>query len=330
MKRLMHISLFLLALCSCEVDVTDEFRNQQPLFVVSGQFVAGEVPRINLSKTITMTTLDSLMLLDNALVEIGRGDQTYLLGGEGKGCYRNENLVPEPGDELILQCSGEGLPAASVQTKIPELPVVRGMEFRVDENFDFYLDLHIEDPASTEDYYEFYLSGWRKEISHHYEEGELVLVDTSTVYQNYRVRMLDPVMEYEGSYGNYEAFDMDNPFGSHFIFSDVQINGTDHTLSVTSNLMWTYNDSIPVLYVHLVKKDVHFYNFISTYMHYDPYPDQDFMQPVQVYSNIENGFGLLTAESRVVDSIDLSQWYNDPEFQELLNPEEGISSGALK
>ncbi len=322
MKRLIYISLVTLALCSCEVDVTDEFRNQQPLFVVSGQFVAGEVPRINLSKTITMTTLDSLMLLDSALVEIDCDGQVYLLEGEGNGCYRNENLVPEPGDELSLHCSGEDLPAASIQSKIPELPVVRGIDFRVDENFDFYLDLHFEDKASTDDYYEFYLSGWRKEISHRHLNGELVSVDTSTVYQNYTVRMLDPVIEYKGSYNNYEAFDMDSPFGSHFLFSDVQISGRDHTLSVTSNLMWTYNDSIPMLYVNLVKKDVHFYNFITTYMHYDPYPDQDFMQPVQVYSNIENGFGLLTAESRIVDTIDLSKWYNDPDFLELLNTEE--------
>jgi len=323
MKRLIYISLVLLALSSCEVDVTDEFRNQQPLFVVSGQFVAGEVPRINLSKTITMTTLDSLMLLDGATVEIGRGDQVYVLGGEGRGCYSNEYLVTEPGDELRLQCSGEGLPTASVVSRVPEEPLVQGMDFQVDENYGFNLDLHFEDPASTEDYYEFYLSGWRKEISHHYHNGELISVDTSTVYRYYRVQMLDPVMEYEGSNGNYESFGMDSPFGSQFIFSDMQINGMDHTLSVNSNLLWTYNDSIAELYVHLVKKDVHFYNFISTYMHYDPYPDQDFLQPVQVYSNIENGFGLLTAESRVVDTIDLSQWYYDPDFLELVkDPEE--------
>lgn len=322
MRRLLYIFVALLSLSSCEVDVSDEFRNQQALFVVSGQIVAGEVPRINLSKTITMTTLDSLMFLDNAQVEIGRGDQVYVLGGEGKGCYRNEHLVPEPGDELRLSCSGEGLPTASVVSRVPEKPLVHGMDFRVDENFDFSLDLHMEDPVGTEDYYEFYLSGWRKYISRHFHNGELVSVDTITAYQPYGVLMQDPVMEYEGGYGNYEAFSLDMPHGSQFIFGDSQINGRDHTISVKSSLLWTYNDSIPELYVHLVKKDVHFYNFITTYMHYDPYPEQDFLQPVQVYSNIGNGFGLLTAESRVVDTIDLSQWYKDPDFLELLKSPE--------
>ena len=179
-----------------------------------------------------------------------------------------------------------------------------------------------EDPASTEDYYELYLAGWRTDISHHYHNGELISVDTNTVYRSYTVMNLDPVMEYEGSFGNYEAYDLDMPRGQEFVFSDQQINGMDHTLSVNSSLLWTYNDSIPELYVHLVKKDVHFYNFISTYMHYDPYPDQDFLQPVQVYSNIENGFGLLTAESMVVDTIDLSQWYYDPDFLELVNQDD--------
>lgn len=321
MKKLFYISTILVTLYSCEVDVSDEFRSQQPLFVVSGQIKAGKIPRINLSKTITMTTLDSLMLLDGATVEIGRGDDVYVLESEGKGCYRNEFLIPEPGDELRLSCTGEELPEARVLSRVPGLPLVKGMEFRVDEEFNFFLDLQLEDPADSEDYYEFFLSGWRKEISHHYLNGELVSVDTNTVFRSYGVFMIDPVMEYEGSHGNYSAFDLDSPFGSQFLFSDQQINGKVHTISVRTSLLQTYNDSIPEIYVNMIKKDLHFYNFISTYMHYDPYPDQDFLQPVQVYSNIENGFGLLYAESQVVDTIDVSQWYSDPIFQEMLNPE---------
>lgn len=48
---------------------------------------------------------------------------------------------------------------------------------------------------------------------------------------------------------------------------------------------------------------------------------QDFLQAVQVYSNIEGGFGLLTAESRVVDTVDMSEWYEDPDFMNYMNPE---------
>lgn len=55
---------------------------------------------------------------------------------------------------------------------------------------------------------------WRKQISRHFHNGELVSVDTLTVYQPYGVVMLDPVMEYEGGYGNYVAFDLDTPHGS--------------------------------------------------------------------------------------------------------------------
>jgi len=60
MKKLIQISVILSILCSCELDVTDKFRDQQNLFVVSGQIVAGESPRINLSRTITMAEVDTL------------------------------------------------------------------------------------------------------------------------------------------------------------------------------------------------------------------------------------------------------------------------------
>ncbi len=59
---------------------------------------------------------------------------------------------------------------------------------------------------------------------------------------------------------------------------------------------------------------------MESYINYDPYPAQDFLQAVQVYSNIEGGFGLFTAESRVVDTIDLSEWYHDPDFLDYMNP----------
>jgi hypothetical protein len=70
----------------------------------------------------------------------------------------------------------------------------------------------------------------------------------------------------------------------------------------------------------MVKRDQHYFKFIESYINYDPYPEQDFFQSVQVYSNIDGGFGLFTAESRVVDTIDLSEWFNDPDFLELMNP----------
>lgn len=321
MKKLIQISFILSILCSCEVNVTDKFRDQQNLFVVSGQVVAGEAPLINLSRTIIMTEMDTLLYLYETQLEIGKNDSSYVLDPIGEGFYFNDALIPVPGDVLSLECSGEGLPTASIVTTVPEIPQVRDIQFRVDDAFDFTLEVSIEDPAATLDHYTFYLSGWRREIVHHHDmdTGE-DWIDTSNVYMTYHVRILDPVMEYTGGPRNFNHYDLSEPAGEYFHFSDRQINGMSHTLTIRDNLRYIYNDTIPEIHVHMIKKDVHFFNFIDSYIHYDPYPDQDFLQPVQVYSNIEGGFGLLTAESRVVDTIDVSDWYNDPDFLDYLNP----------
>ncbi|MCD4710468.1 MAG: DUF4249 family protein [Bacteroidales bacterium] len=195
MKRLIYISVILTVLCSCEVDITDNFRDQQNLFVVSGQVIAGEAPRINLSRTITMTEVDTLLYLNDAQLEIGKNTSQYLLDPIGDGFYLNEDLVPEPGDVLSLECSGEGLPQASIRTTVPEYPQVTDILFQVDDAYEFTLEVSIEDPASTLDHYSFYITGWRWEIVHHHDRdtGE-EWVDTSNIYVAYDLRISDPVL----------------------------------------------------------------------------------------------------------------------------------------
>lgn len=321
MKRVLHISILLSLLCSCEVDVSDQFRDQQNLFVVSGQVIAGEAPRINLSRTITMTELDTLMYLNEALLEIRKNDSLFVLHPEGDGFYKNEALIPEPGEVLRLMCSGEGLPEASIVTTVPEFPQVADIQFEVDEAYDFTLMVSIDDPASSMDHYTFYLSGWRREIAHENDPdtGE-EWIDTSNYYVAYRVRITDPVLEYTGGPSRFMFYELDNPTGKYFHFRDQMFNGNRHTLNIKANLRHIYNDTIPEIYVHVIKKDAPYFSFIGSYIHYDPYPDQDFIQPVQVYSKIDGGFGLLTAESRVVDTIDMSQWYENPDFLDYINP----------
>jgi len=321
MKRLIYITVVLSALCSCEVDVSDEFRDQQNLFVVSGEVVAGEAPRINLSRTITMAEVDTLLYLNEAQLEMGKNDHSFVLDPIGEGFYLNEDLILEPGDVLSLECSGEGLPDASISTRIPEYPLVTDIQFQVDDAFNFTLELSIEDPASVLDYYTFYIMGWSREIVHNYNfDTDEFLIDTSNIFRAYNIWISDPVIEYTGGPRQFNFYDLSDPWGQYFHFSDKQIDGTKHSLTVRNNLARIYNDSIPEIYVHVVKKDQHYFSFIESYIQYDPFPAQDFLQAVQVYSNIDGGFGLLTTESRVIDTIDLSEWYSDPEFLEHMNP----------
>ena len=57
---------------------------------------------------------------------------------------------------------------------------------------------------------------------------------------------------------------------------------------------------------------------MESIIRYDPYNELPIIQPVQIYSNIEGGFGLLSAESPRVQTINMSEWFQNPEFLQSL------------
>ncbi|MEN8201359.1 MAG: DUF4249 family protein [Bacteroidota bacterium] len=306
-------------LISCEVDITEEFQDsQQNVFIVSGQLVAFEHPTINLTRSITMTQVDTLLYLNNARVEVSWSDQTLLLEPVAYGNYTTEELVLQPGVEYYFHFSGEGLPDASATVTIPHLPKISELHCAVDDTFNIHLDLSIEDPAEFEDYYTFYISGWLREIhvNHHGTDEETR--DTLNVFTNYRLNIQDPVFEYTGDLRDFQVIEEEEMFYSIFHFSDLLFNGTTHTLSIDDYLRRFYNDSIPEINIHLVKRDAHYFKFMESMLRYDPYNDLPMIQPVQIYSNIEGGFGLITANSPLTQTINMSEWYYDPEFLEMV------------
>ncbi len=316
MKIKIPTLLAFLILVSCEKDVTDQFRNQQQnLFVISGQLTAGKNPVVNLSRSVTMTEPDTLLYLNDAIVELQTGGNHHILNPVGGGFYSSGDLVLETGQKITLNCSGEGLPDATVTTTIPDFPVISNVEFALDDSFYFTLDVVLEDPGNTEDYYSFYMSGWKREImhEHNYQTGE-ESIDTSQVYLVYSLSLHDSVMEYTGGPRYFGFYEPRSPRESRFHFSDKLINGSTHTIRVQDWLSQFYNDTIPEINIHVVKRDEHFFRFVKSYINYDPYNELPIAQPVQIYSNIEEGFGLVTAESPIVYTIDMSQWYNDPDF----------------
>ena len=47
---------------------------------------------------------------------------------------------------------------------------------------------------------------------------------------------------------------------------------------------------------------------------YNPNPDLPIVQPVQIYSNIEGGMGLLFSAEEARWTVDMSSYYSDPGF----------------
>ena len=318
MKLKLIIIACLPILVSCEKNITEEFEDtQQNVFILSGVLSASEHPTINLTRNITMTQLDTLLFLNNAQVEIQSGNQTYQMEPSGYGNYTAMELILQPGQEYHIHCSGEDLPDASASVTIPHLPVVSEIICTAGDSLDIHLAIAIDDPAESRDYYTFYISGWLMEIHVHHDETGAETRDTFNVFTNYRLNIQDSVFEYSGDLRNFQIIEEENRYLSVVHFSDLFFNGSTHRLSVDDYLWRFYNDSVPEINIHLVKYDEHYFHFLESMTRYDPYNDVPIIQPDQIYTNIEGGFGLLTAKSHLTHTIDMSEWYDDPRLLEL-------------
>lgn len=312
--RISILAIFM-GIVSCEKDISDKFRDtQQNVFVLSGELSAFEHPTINLTRSITMTQLDTLLYLNNAEVEIRWGDEILQLEPIGSGNYTTDEFLLQPGEEYHIHCRGEDLPDASAVLTIPAEPVVTRISCTVDDSLKTSLEISIDDPLEVEDYYSFYISGWLRELHVHHDENGIETRDTLNVFTNYRIPNLDSLFEYAGDYRNFHVIEEGLMYVSNAHFTDRHFNGTTLKLSIQDHLWRYYNDSIPEINIHLIKRDIHYFNYLESMIRYDPYNDLPIIQPVQIYSNIVGGFGLLTAKTHYTHTIDMSQWYNDPKL----------------
>ncbi len=325
MKNAIIIAALTIICFSCEKNITEEFsKTNQPKIALSGEIIALENPMVNLSRTITMTDLDTVVFLNNAIVEIESGDDVYLMNSIGNGYYLTEEFVAQPGETYTVSCSVSELPSASASVRVPELPALSNLTYTVDEDYVMHFTVDIDDPADLDDYYAFYFLGWGREINHQHYFDSLV-IDTTTVFKYYSLFMEDPVMEYTGSWRRNSFYETDEngAFGSTFYFTDKLFIGASYQLSVDMDLRRTYNDSIPEIEFNFIKRDEYFFNYFKSILRNNTSSgidsDLPIMQPVHVYSNIDGGFGLLTASSRYSQTIDMSEWYDDPDFIDYLN-----------
>jgi hypothetical protein len=334
MKRRIIIFLTCIICFSCEKDITEDFRNSNTRKIaISAEFVAMDTPMIHISKTISLLDIDSVHLIMDAVLELSTGSEIYRLDHVSDGYYSSEEMTMQPGASYTLSCSADGMAEASADLYIPTIPEIIDLEYSVDTAFNMYINFNFTDPADTDDYYSYFLEGWKREIMnmHDFTSGfDSITIDTSNVYWFFYQNIEDPLAEYNARlggnrYNSYSIRDFtDRDIGGYvFLFSDKEINGESYDLSIKFSLLNTYNDSIPEVNLVFERRDKHLIEFLKTFERYEPNPDIEIslMQPVHLYSNIDGGYGLVYASSEFRTTIDVSEYYNDPDLLRRVNRE---------
>ncbi len=316
MRSIAYITIFAL-LVSCEKNISSEFAEDAGnWFALSGLITGGEVPTLHISETVNLVQLDSLKLVNDATVEGRISKQPVLFTAASNGVYTCEEVIVKPGDSVSITCSGRDLPEATAALKVPGLPQVSDLAWYIDEEYVLHIEAMLTDPAGQADYYSIRATGIKQYTESIHTADSVYYVEHLAEGYYHGYNFPDSLALYSTRSGRSFSDNSERMINSGQIiyFTDKQFDGTTQHLNLEYALWNTWNDSIPDLTVHIAKNDMHLFNYIKSVIRYNPEPDIPIMQPVSVYTNVENGFGLLTAESKITKVIDLADVYSDPGF----------------
>jgi hypothetical protein len=158
-------------------------------------------------------------------------------------------------------------------------------------NYDISFKVKIQDDAETKNYYFIALAVMQPEYTYDeppvfigYKEYTEVFNTNDVVLKNYN-----------------QEYTLDGIRG--MVFSDEKFNGTHYNLNFNSTIYDSGLEKKPIIKVKLltVPKDV--YQFILTRNKNQETDGDPFSQPVQIFTNIENGLGIFSYYTMDVDSF---------------------------
>jgi len=281
---------FALLLLSCEKEIEFKGDIAKRKLVLNSDFTPDSSWNVNLSHSLSLGEVGEAGPVTNAVVQIknAAGDLVTVLEHDSGGIYTS-SVPPQAGEVYAIeadasgydQITANGFAPPQVSISVSDTQMTNFIGWQV-----FSVDLTIDDPAGVDNYYVI--------------DFETSIYDSLGWLDNFSSSAfsLDPNND------NSELGDENSSFSKLF-FKDENFDGQSYT---TTLLMWGeqvkhLRDQNNYYYgsglervelgarVRSVSKDLYLY--LKSYERYVQYSfDPTFSQPVQVYSNIDKGFGI--------------------------------------
>lgn len=294
MNRLhLIISTLVLALVftACEKEIPFKGEIAKRKLVLNADFSPDSTWKVNLSHSLSIGETGQTGPITNAVVRIKNAqDQTVAtLDHTGEGIYTSSTLRPNHSENYSVEAEALGYTMVSA-TDLAPAPFSTSLE---DTSSNFFLgeevievDLRIDDPAGQENYYVI--------------ECQSILYDSMGYFDEFPSYgiSLDPKND-NGDLGD------QNTSYVRIYFTDQSFNGQSYSTTVSffsGILNWLY-DADPLngevaleridfnVRVRSVSKSL--YQYLKSLDKYENYSyDPTFSQPVQVFSNVKDGFGV--------------------------------------
>lgn len=281
-QRLLLFVFLGLFFSSCENTVDIDIPFEKPQVTLNATFYHNAFPKVSL--TYSRHILDNnweFEPIKTAEVKLITGNETYnLVFDEESREYTNLQYLVSQNTEYIIEVDLEGYEKVKATQRVPVQVPIKNLMYNGTAQKDAYTSgddysLIFDDPEG-ENFYEIAAYYIREENYINEYGEEVIYYDTRTLY-------LEPKNpSYESNFS----------LNGAIILDDKLFEGKEAKIDfLTSSNYMEVSDEGEV-YFELKSISNSYYDFQSTYGLQDWNDGDPFAQPVQVYSNIENGIGI--------------------------------------
>jgi hypothetical protein len=298
MKKILILIIVIIAISQgCKTVVEINIPNEPPKLVINSTLEPDEYIKIHLSQSQHILDEKDFEPISGAAVDIYE-DEAFIttLPDSTNGNYISANYKPKKGKTYKITVSKEGFEDVSAQVIIPpSAATVNGVELDTVEisEADYiatYLrfNIQLEDDIDVENFYD--ISIVKKNWLYEYDNSisPPVVIDSVLRTSQLLLETKDLGLEEFQSYGE------------HIVFNDNFFNGKTYSVKILSELNSDVADmpedeGNTTFYLKVANTSKSYYLYEVSFMlqkwtAYDP-----LAEPVQVFNNITNGYGVLGA-----------------------------------
>lgn len=307
MKQL-KIYIFLFGLASfyaCEKEIDISIPDRERKIVINSLFTANEPLSVNLTKSLSILDRADIVYLNDATVDLYTNNQfmEHLIFQSDGNYSGNILLQPAIDYKIVVNRNGN---IATANNSIPNPVNIISIDTGSIRLFDYdYLQclIEFEDPAEEVNYYMLSANEKHTDIYEYYDyDLDSLFVDT---------------MEFSSSFFESDDIIIENWIyineNSYALFTDNLIDGKSYSINIRfergSNGYYDSGvDSSKIVFSLFSVSEAYFRYFKTFALHRESY-ENPFAEPVQVFTNIENGLGVFAGFSSDSDSI---QYFSKP------------------
>jgi hypothetical protein len=290
MKKLLFLLIVSLIYISCEKVIPFEGDVNIPKLVINSIFQSDSTFKVHVSSSRSVIDTASFQNIEDAIVTIkdDNGSTIEILNYVENGFYIGQNF-PQENQTYNLEVTHPNYPNVTSSDSLPSPIIINSIDSTtiVDPiNGDrLQITLDFEDPKSAQNYY----------LIETYSVNEYLVIKNSdtTDYELDTIKQLMILTDEVFQNGS-------SPFREQGLFNDLLFNGQNKKLEleipydnfseIEVGYEWSYKTLSVRVYLHNISKSYYYYR--TSLELYQSASGNPFAQPVQVYSNIENGFGV--------------------------------------